>query len=374
MPCFFNPVVIQNSHPASIIKRKKEEMMMKKEKVLIIEDELDLLDLVDFNLTRKGFVTSGALDGSEGLKRVEDFHPDLVVLDLMLPGIDGWEVCRQIKEQSRDIKVLMLTAKCMPEDKVKGLETGADDYMTKPFSVKELVMRVEKLLASKRQKDLHRTVIHEISNRITTLGAYSKLMERSEDGNAARKYMQSVCRQVDSAEELIHEAGAILDDGGSAMRPVELDVNEVLKVAAEAYRDEASRKGVVVRIEEEASVEVFTDPYALKQVIFNLVGNAVKYSRPSGVVELGAKKEDARVSVTIRDNGIGIPAADLPHVFEQGFRASNAIGAAKGSGFGLYIVKALCERLGAAISVESVEGEGTGFTVTLSGLYINRAV
>lgn len=126
---------------------------MKKERVLIIEDEMDLLDLLDFNLTRKDFMTSCALDGAEGLARAQDFRPALVILDLMLPGIDGWEVCRRLKEQRRDTKVLLLTAKCMPEDKVKGLETGADDYMTKPFSVKELVIRVEKLLMEKKEKE-----------------------------------------------------------------------------------------------------------------------------------------------------------------------------------------------------------------------------
>ena len=336
---------------------------MKKEKVLIIEDELDLLDLVDYNLTRKGFVTSGALDGSEGLKRVEDFHPDLVILDLMLPGLDGWEVCRRIKEKNREVKVLMLTAKCMPEDKVKGLETGADDYMTKPFSVKELIIRAESLLASKRQSDLHRTVVHEISNRIITLGAYSKLMEGSADGNAARKYMESVCRQVDSAEELVHEAGVILEGGGASLEPVVLDVCEVLAAAADAYREAASRRAIEIRTEASGPIEVFADPYAFKQIILNLTGNAVKYGRACGFVELSVKKEGTSVSVSVRDNGIGIHSADLPHVFDQGFRASNAIGAARGSGFGLYIVKTLCERLGADVSAKSVEGEGTEFTL-----------
>ncbi|OGP15678.1 MAG: hypothetical protein A2052_07385 [Deltaproteobacteria bacterium GWA2_54_12] len=347
---------------------------MKKEKILIIEDELDLLDLLDFNLTRKGFVTAGALDGSEGLAKAEAFRPDLVILDLMLPGLDGWEVCRRLKEKRKDIKVLMLTAKCMPEDKVKGLETGADDYMTKPFSVKELVIRAEKLLAEKRQKDLHRTVIHEISNRITTLGAYSRLMEGSEDGNTAKKYMQSVCRQVDSTEELIHEAGVILGDESATLQPVALDVREVLNVAAEAYRDAALRNGVEIRTEAGGPVEAFTDRYALKQIIFNLTGNAVKYARPFGAVELSVKRQDGRVLVTIKDNGIGIPAADLPYVFNHGFRASNAAGAAKGSGFGLYIVKVLCERLGSAINVKSVEGEGTGFTVELPDFDTKHAV
>lgn len=346
---------------------------MKKEKVLIIEDELDLLDLLDFNLTRKGFLTAGALDGSEGLAKAETFRPDLVILDLMLPGLDGWEICRRLKEQGSDIKVLMLTAKCMPEDKVKGLETGADDYMTKPFSVKELIIRAGKLLAAKRQKDLHRTVIHEISNRITTIGAYSRLIEGSEDGNTVKKHIQSVCRQVDSAEELIHEAGIFLD-ADATDKPVPCCVNEVLKMAAEAYRDETSRKGVGVKVGAETFVEAFTDPYALKQIIFNLAGNAVKYSRPGGEVFLSAKRAGGRVFISVRDNGIGIPERDLPHVFDQGFRASNAAGIAKGSGLGLYIVKVLCERLGVTIDAKSVEGEGSEFTVSLRDPFPYNAV
>lgn len=349
-------------------------MKMKKERVLIIEDEMDLLDLLDFNLTRKGFVTTGALGGYEGLSAEESFRPDLVILDLMLPGVDGWEVCRRLKERRRDTKVLMLTAKCMPEDKVKGLETGADDYMTKPFSVKELVIRVEKLLAEKRQKDLHRSVIHELSNRITTLGAYSRLIESAEDGNAARKYIKSVCSQADSAEELIHEAGVFLDAGSMELKSEPCAVLEVLNFAAGAYREQASAKGVSIRVEADAAVEASTDQYALKQVIFNLAGNAVKYARSSGVVGLGARKADGKVYISIRDNGIGIPAADLPRVFDQGFRAANVPGAVKGSGFGLYIVKVLCERLGADIKVESAEGQGTEFTITLNGSAVDRAV
>ncbi len=287
---------------------------MKKERVLIIEDEMDLLDLVDFNLTRKGFITSGSIDGREGLVLAESFRPDLVILDLMLPGIDGWEVCRRLKEQRRDTKVLMLTAKCMPEDKVKGLETGADDYMTKPFSVKELVIRVEKLLTEKRQKDLHRTVIHELSNRITTLGAYSRLMESAEDGNTARKYIQSVCRQVDSTEELIHEAGVFLEADSIEFRAELCSVHEVLRFAAEAYKDQSLSKGVQIRIDVDETVEAFADQYALKQVIFNLVGNAVKYARLSGQVTLSGKRADGKVIISIMDNGIGIPALGMSSI------------------------------------------------------------
>ena len=122
---------------------------MEKERILIIEDEMDLLDLVDYNLTRKGYLTQAALDGEEGLKLALSFSPDLVILDLMLPGLDGWGLCRRIKEERKDQLVLMLTAKCMPEDRVKGFETGADEYMTKPFALNELFANVERLLKTK---------------------------------------------------------------------------------------------------------------------------------------------------------------------------------------------------------------------------------
>ena len=119
---------------------------MKRERILIVEDELDILDLIDFNLTRKGYITSSSLDGLDAMSKIEGFKPGMVILDLMLPNMDGWKICEYLRERKKDIKVIMLTAKAMPEDRLKGLEIGADDYMTKPFNVKELMIRVERLL------------------------------------------------------------------------------------------------------------------------------------------------------------------------------------------------------------------------------------
>ncbi|WKZ33051.1 MAG: response regulator [Thermodesulfobacteriota bacterium] len=129
------------------------------ERILIIEDELDLLDLVDFNLTRKGYITRGALDGSEGLSLAMSFAPELVILDLMLPGIDGWQLCRLIKKELAGVRVLMLTAKGLSDDMEKGLATGADDYMTKPFSLDELFSSVERLLKGGGRKRNYNTPV-----------------------------------------------------------------------------------------------------------------------------------------------------------------------------------------------------------------------
>lgn len=116
--------------------------------VLIIEDETALATLLEYNLQREGYATSIALDGEEGLLKVEEDNPDLVLLDWMLPKISGIEVCRRLraKSETRNLPVIMLTARSEETDRIRGLETGADDYLTKPFSVPELVARMRAVL------------------------------------------------------------------------------------------------------------------------------------------------------------------------------------------------------------------------------------
>lgn len=121
---------------------------MSKTKLVVIEDEQDILDIITYNLEREGFKVFTAKDGNSGLSMVRKEDPNLVILDLMLPGIDGIEVCRRLKNDSltSSIPVIMLTAKSEESDVVLGLGIGADDYLTKPFSTKELIARVKAVL------------------------------------------------------------------------------------------------------------------------------------------------------------------------------------------------------------------------------------
>ena len=118
------------------------------DKILIIDDEPHIVELIRYNLEGAGFMTLQALNGNEGLALAQSEVPDLVLLDLMLPGIDGLEVCRQLRidDRLKSIPIIMLTAKSAEIDKILGLELGADDYITKPFSVRELIARVKALL------------------------------------------------------------------------------------------------------------------------------------------------------------------------------------------------------------------------------------
>lgn len=112
-------------------------------KILIVEDEQNIVDILSFNLEREGYDTIEAYDGPTGLKLALEENPDLILLDLMLPGMDGFDVCRQIRRAGHATPILMLTAREEETDKVLGLELGADDYITKPFSMRELLARVK---------------------------------------------------------------------------------------------------------------------------------------------------------------------------------------------------------------------------------------
>ena len=111
--------------------------------ILVVDDEKNIVDILRFNLEREGYAVLCAYDGKEGLRLAQEETPDLILLDVMLPGMDGFEVCRNLREAGSNIPIIMITAKEGETDKVLGLELGADDYITKPFSVRELLARVK---------------------------------------------------------------------------------------------------------------------------------------------------------------------------------------------------------------------------------------
>lgn len=128
---------------------------MKKAKIVIVEDEADILKVIEYNLLKEGFEVYSALDGEEGLALIQKIMPELVLLDLMIPGIDGLEICRRLKGEAKTsfISIIMVTAKGEESDIVLGLGLGADDYVTKPFRPRELTARVKSVLRRGKLKE-----------------------------------------------------------------------------------------------------------------------------------------------------------------------------------------------------------------------------
>jgi DNA-binding response OmpR family regulator len=131
---------------------KIQEKGKEKDRILVIEDEADLVRGLKLNLADEGYEVDWAADGRQGLRKALEEAPDLIILDIMLPGMSGLEVCRELRQKKANVPVIMLTAKGEEVDKVVGLEIGADDYMTKPFSVRELLARVKAHLRREKRE------------------------------------------------------------------------------------------------------------------------------------------------------------------------------------------------------------------------------
>ncbi|HAM51302.1 MAG TPA: DNA-binding response regulator [Nitrospiraceae bacterium] len=145
-------------------------------KILVVDDEPDIVELASYNLTKEGFDVSSALDGEEALHKIRAGNFDLVILDLMLPGIQGMEICRLLRNDPRtqNLPVIMLTAKGEEIDRILGLEIGADDYMTKPFSPRELAARIRAILRRAGEKSVREKVIR-IGDLVINLETYAVL-------------------------------------------------------------------------------------------------------------------------------------------------------------------------------------------------------
>ena len=217
-------------------------------KILIAEDERDLAEILAFNLEKKGYLTSRAYNGLEAWNRVESDEPDLLILDLMMPKMDGWELCRLIRqhprEKVREIGILMLTARTLPEDRVHGLELGADDYLTKPFSLSELILRVEKMvrkrkivvglaeeverirLEMKSREDNLRKVAHDLKTPLISMGASAKLLLRKDpDGersSSLRAIYENSLRLAQWVEDISRVQNPVSQDSRPEMKYIDI--------------------------------------------------------------------------------------------------------------------------------------------------------
>ena len=152
---------------------------MAKENILVVEDEEDILELVRYNLNKEGYRVTGVLSGEEGMQAARFHPPDLIILALMLPGIDGFTVCRELKQdvRPRDLPIIILTAKGEEADIVAGLELGADDYVTKPFSPRELLARLRAVLRRRRAKSASESDVLEVHQMVIHLGRHEVLIQ-----------------------------------------------------------------------------------------------------------------------------------------------------------------------------------------------------
>ena len=345
------------------------------EKILIVEDENDTVELLRYNLRKENYETLIALNGKEAVEAVQYHTPDLVLLDIMLPKLNGWEVCRILRENSkgRAIPIIMLTALSDEDSRIKGLTLGADDYMSKPFSVKELLLKIRKsvdrqqtirLLRAKEteQETSLKYLVHEVRNSLNMIGGFSTLALKKDN---PRDYLMTISTAAAHAESLLKDVSLLTrfeKEGGSL--PLEpIDIVAITKDAVDSARDTAMQKRLEIIVMKSTPALVRANRTAVRQVLVNLLSNAVKYSREGGRVWVSLDELNDRIGVSIKDEGCGVRRDELPKIFEKFYRAAGSE-KTKGAGLGLYIVKLLTEAMGGTIAVVSDQGAGSMFTAS----------
>jgi signal transduction histidine kinase len=362
-------------------------------RILAVDDNADMRDYLVRVLARYWTVET-AVDGEVALASVSDHRPDVILTDVMMPNLDGFGLVARLRatEATADIPVIMLSARAGEESRVEGLQAGADDYLIKPFSARELVARVQVhlTLAQLRRKLLERAVEarraaedatrakdeflamlgHELRNPLSPIVMAVKLMQRR---GASSRELLIIDRQL---KQLVRLVDDLLDVSRITRGKIELhkertSIGEVVRRAVETTHPLFEQREQPIDLDVPDDLFVHGDPTRLEQVFSNLLTNASKYSDPKSSVHVSAKPAGSRVEIRVRDHGIGIRADLLDRVFDLFVQQPQSLDrSAGGLGLGLAIVKNLVTSHGGSVRVESA-GPGTGseFIVNLPSIY-----
>ena len=360
--------------------------------ILVVEDDVLMLIGVSEMLRSAGYQVIGAEDGLAGLKALQQTRPDLIISDIMMPNLDGYGFLRKVRENPQwlDIPFIFLTAKGEKMDVRQGKQLGVDDYVTKPFDPEDLLVPVRARL--KRAQELQavaagqmtqlrqvvlNTLSHEFRTPLTLIRGYTELMTETEGVEAQElKYFlrglrngsERLNRLVEDFLFLISlETGEMAESFAPRRQPVSPEI--VVRQVAFTYRAELSppADSLKLNVELPASLpEVMGDAEYLVDALGRLVDNAIKFSKPEGgEIRLRAAQEGAWVRLEVEDQGIGIPAAELPRLFEPFHQVNRKRMEQQGAGIGLVIAKGLVELHGGRIEVESELGVGSRFSILL---------
>lgn len=362
--------------------------------IVIVDDVTENLQVLGSILDACGYDTAFALNGPEALTVIRELLPDLVLLDISMPGMDGFEVCRRLKADPKtaDIPVIFLTAFSEQEYITRGFEVGAVDYVSKPFRQGELLSRVKTHLSLRyamrqlAQRNQELTELVKEKNELITIATHDiksplqgivlsvevikSLMRRGMIAELTGQ-LDSILKTADKIRDILKnwldlnaaEAGAM------QFTIVKLNAASILHVAGDFYRQKAEVKNIRLEVKaNEPEIPLYADEAAMQAIIDNLVSNAIKFSAGGSTIRLQVSSANGRTIFEIADQGPGILPEEMPLLFKKFARLSaRPTGGEHSTGLGLAIVKKLVDTMKGSIHCESEYGSGTTFLVELPG-------
>ncbi len=383
--------------------------------ILVVDDIPHNLQVMSEVLETKGYETSFANNGLQALEQIPFAKPDLILLDLMMPEMDGIEVCKRLKSHPDfcKIPIIFLTASNERNNLVKAFEVGAVDYITKPFQTEEVLARIEVQLKNmKFQQELeekNHELNQEIKRRLIIEESLVKAKESAESANQAKStflanmshelrsplngilgFTELIQSSVNLTPEDQHSLGIIyrsgehllslindildlskIESGKIVLNPVDFNLTQMLWELEEMFHLKAHQKNLRLNwiVSGEIPQWVHGDRVKLRQVLINLIGNAIKFT-PQGRVQLQVSsklvQEELLLSFTVSDTGVGMTPQEIDHLFEPFVQGNAGITSSEGTGLGLAISRKYVQLLGGDISVNSEVGKGTTFQFVIA--------
>lgn len=363
-------------------------------KVLIADDDRLNIRILGGILGGEGFVLGEAASGEQALEVYAVFQPDLVLLDVTMPGIDGFETCRRLRAQYGEncAPVVFITARSDSNDVVEGLGAGAVDYLPKPFKPKEVLARIRSHLQNRILSEQQKLLVeqlrqanqaknkflgmaaHDLRNPLASIRGIAEFLREGAVGPLNPDQLDLVetihgasTSMLDMVNELLDVA--TIESGELKIHRSNHDLAELVSKAVAMINREAAKKGTRIVFERPpAPVILPIDPAKMKQVIDNLLTNGVKYSPPGSTITISVSRNDATgtCSLAVRDQGPGIPENERDKLFKDFSRlSSQPTGGEKSTGLGLAICRKIVDAHHGSIGAENLPQGGCEFRVTL---------
>ena len=359
--------------------------------ILLVDDTEANLRVLGPLLQAEGWSVAAATRGEQALELIAQRLPELVLLDVMMPDMYGFEVCRRLRADpaTRDLPVLFITALTDEESIVRGFRDGAQDYIVKPFRQAELVARVRThlalrqaiRLAEKQAADLARLnadkdrfysiIAHDLRSPLAGLLGLSEALAGNLKDFTPAEVTESVADMAKSARNLYQLLENLLEwsqlqTGRMECRPEQVDLPTLLTEMMELFAQSAEQKGLILRLNLQPAI-AWADRRMMHAVFRNLLSNAIKFTPAEGLVTLRCGLAGGKVIGEVDDTGTGISTQLMEAIFNQGTKPVSKPGTAgeRGTGLGLVLCRELLDRAGGTLAARSGPGPGSTFTVTL---------
>jgi len=351
--------------------------------ILVVDDTPANLQLLVGMLHEHGYRVRPVTSGRHALTAVRSEPPDLILLDITMPEMDGYEVCRRLKEDpaTREIPVLFLSALTETADKVKAFAAGGLDYVSKPFQIEEVAARVRTHLQLRRQQrelqdslarerelerlrdNLTHLVVHDMRSPLLALSLTLEMV-REKAGPAEVALIESARSGVASLVGMVNEMLDVsrLESGALPLKRETIELAALAREAVESLRLLA--REMDVRVAADGPVPVSADRDLIRRVLANLVGNAIKFAPTRGHVQVRIGTADGAARVEVTDDGIGIAPEHHARIFEKFGQVEDGA-KRRGTGLGLTFARMAVEAHGGRIGVISAPGRGSTFWFTL---------